>query len=390
MRHSQLTVGFCFAFSAVLAAACSGSTADDSGSLGAQDLTARDHGAASKVFPAFPADVGQLQIHSQNLIASPKVVTLTWDGDANFASYETFGDEIGASTYWRTAVREYGVGAGSGAGHVHLGAAPATLTDSQVEDLVAQHAETDTSWPAFDEQNIYVMYLPTSIQFTSNGANACDTLAGYHDSHKFADGKRGVFAVIAQNCRAASDPPLADYATSTAAHEIAEASTDPYPGTSDEALTDWDDAHGWAWDLLRIKQGEDGENGDACDFYKDSVYTERADLPFAVQRLWSNASAAAGRDPCVPAPDRAYINVVPQGLDAVSVLVNRKKVATRGLLVQPGKTRSIALGFASDRPTGAWNITVVEGTGRRRRATRRSISRWMSPPESTVRRRSSR
>ena len=53
----------------------------------------------------------QLVKHPGRVLQSPVVVTVTWDDDPNVATLESVGDLIGASSYWKDVIGEYGVGA---------------------------------------------------------------------------------------------------------------------------------------------------------------------------------------------------------------------------------------------------------------------------------------
>ncbi len=103
----------------------------------------------------------------------------------------------------------------------------------------------------------------------------------------------------------------------------------------------------------------------SCEFFDDSTYKEtEPGFPFTVQRLWSNASAAAGHNPCVPLDGKAYFNVTPQSVETVSVLQpNHKSKDVLGYAVPEGKRKDIALGFTSDAATDAWTIAATEGDG---------------------------
>jgi hypothetical protein len=94
--------------------------------------------------------------------------------------------------------------------------------------------------------------------------------------------------------------------TLTASHEIVEAATDMVGGTG--YVLDNTDPTNWAW----IYDTGGGEAADLCvdllglneDHTLDGLYT--------VQRIWSNARAAQGVDPCVPAPPNdVYFNATP-------------------------------------------------------------------------------
>src|SRR5207248_11638159 len=117
-------------------------------------------------------------------------------------------------------------------------------------------------------------------------------------------GKQVSYAIIPQ-CSGGNS--TLDESTLSGSHEIGEAALDPHP-QSQPGWVGFDDNH-LSWEFFQQFQSE---NGEACEFYKDSFFqsTDPA-LPFAVQRQWSNKSGAAGHDPCVPAPSRPYFNVTP-------------------------------------------------------------------------------
>src|SRR5208283_2795224 len=88
----------------------------------------------------------------------------------------------------------------------------------------------------------------------------------------------------------------------TAAHETVEAATNPYPESTSLGYVGFDPDH-LAWDLYT---GFNDELADACQNWQDSYYQESGSFPYWVQRSWSNKSALAGHDPCVPAATGAY------------------------------------------------------------------------------------
>jgi hypothetical protein len=99
-----------------------------------------------------------------------------------------------------------------------------------------------------------------------------------------------------------------DFVEEIASHELAEASTDPYPSFNngaDLAYVGFDTPH-YAWEVWQQFQDE---LGDACEFFRLSNYQLTGSFPYWVQRIWSNASAAAGHNPCAPQPTEPYFNV---------------------------------------------------------------------------------
>jgi hypothetical protein len=316
-----------------------------------------DHGAPSDIYPAFPLDVPQLQYQGGSLLKSPVVVTVTWASDPNGSVFEDFGDKIGASAYWKAITSEYGIApaiSGS-ANHVRISsAAPASMTGKDVATLVANGAGNPSvsKWPAPTAGSVYIVYIPNGTSLIYNGSPICGSgTGGYHSSVTVA-GKQIAYAVIPECTTSTS-------VTSAASHEIGEAVTDPYPGAP--GYVGFDLPH-LAWEYFQAFQIE---NGDVCEFYIDSFYKEGADLPYDVQRQWSNASAKAGHAPCVPAPVDPYFNTTPLALEDVTVDFSSSggspATKTRGYHVAIGETRTFAVGLWSDAKRTPWNLKVVEG-----------------------------
>ena len=76
---------------------------DDAGSAAADAATpeggvGNEAGSDASVAPAFAPEMPQIMNQGGALLATPTVVTVTWSSDPNRATYEAFGDAIGAST----------------------------------------------------------------------------------------------------------------------------------------------------------------------------------------------------------------------------------------------------------------------------------------------------
>ncbi|MGZ3451071.1 MAG: hypothetical protein ACXWUG_22410 [Polyangiales bacterium] len=316
----------------------------------------------SETYPAYTPEVPQLRNNGGDVLKNPEIVTITWPGETNADTFEAFGDSIGSSEYWKTLVSEYGVGAAvSGADrHVRMtDAAPTSISDSELDALVAAKAgdPATSKWPAPNDQILYVLYLPRGTSLILQGSDACmQGVGGYHTSTDVG-GQQVAYAILPQ-CGKSGKP---DYVTGSASHEIAEAATDPHP-MAQPGWVEFDNDH-LAWSLFQQFQTE---NGDACEFYRTSMYRESEPaFAFAVQRQWSNASAKAGHDPCVPAPSGAYFNVSPLHTERVYADLSAYHMGTNvksmGYHVAVGETRTFPIGFWSDGPTDAWTIKVYEG-----------------------------
>jgi hypothetical protein len=166
---------------------------------------------------------------------------------------------------------------------------------------------------------IYVLYFPSTTTITFDGLTSCAAtgFAGYHN-HLVISGQTVTYSVVVE-CPPIQPPsstsvtPLTELETTTvtASHEVIETASDPDGKTGFGIRTD--DVNNWAW--LDIVGGD--EVADLCvdpfginqDVTRSMVNGET----FAMQRIWSNTSAAAGHDPCAPAPaGQVYFNVAPR------------------------------------------------------------------------------
>ena len=164
---------------------------------------------------------------------------------------------------------------------------------------------------------------------------------GFHRALRF-DGKSVPYAVI---------PRCDDEAatTTTASHELLEATTNP------------DNPHrGFAFVRSEASLGFTAaglEPVDACGLIsignarqpniRQSNARQTIESGFVVQRAWSNSAASGGHDPCVPAPAlRPYVALVPaQG--AVP-------------LRNAGEHATISLVAAADRAVTEWRVTAID------------------------------
>jgi hypothetical protein len=149
---------------------------------------------------------------------------------------------------------------------------------------------------------VYMLYLP-------DGVSEADPVTGLNTDCKVRSGIHFTFDssnawAFTQRCgKSTADSPLNDL-TTIASHEIGEAVTDfeadgyrVKPAAPDDPP--WD-ASAWA---VFDGPGHPIENGDLCSG------TRITEAGFVYQRLWSNAAAAAGGDPCVPGLEKPYYNV---------------------------------------------------------------------------------
>jgi hypothetical protein len=320
-----------------------------------------DHGAPSTMYPAFQPDMATITNNGGPVLSAMQIVTITWTSDTNAATYEAYGDGIGASQYWHQINAEYGVGpAVSGAAnHVHISTMPPTsMTDANIQTLIQTSvADATLNWPQPNHQILYAVYLPNGTDLDLGGSACSQGIGGYHD--QITAGGMGVSYAVLPNCSGRVNSVL-----SAASHEFNEAATDPLP-QSHPSWVGFDNDH-ISFEFFQELQDE---TGDACEFFRSSFYTDMETMfNYPVQRQWSNASARAGHNPCVPVPSGAFFNVTPFPADEDSIMVNLRAIgagnhATKGFKGTLMTPRTFAVGFYSDADTGGpWTLSSTIAT----------------------------
>src|SRR5947209_6592361 len=80
------------------------------------------------------------------------------------------------------------------------------------------------------------------------------------------------------------------------------------------------------------------ETGDLCA-QNEGVHFKPDAYAYTVQRSWSNASAAAGKDPCVPGRPGVYFNAAPVVTDMVTVQDKTGSVRVKGVQIPSGQSK---------------------------------------------------
>ena len=343
------------------AGATSVSASSSSGSSSGTGGKGVDNGMPSNVYPAPHADPPQVVTFGGPVLASPKIVPVFFaDYDATLAGQVTDLDaKVGATKYWAANVAEYGVGAAVSAMPVKLTEmAPTTIDDGAIQTwLAAKLNGNDAAWPAADANTVYSLHYPVSATITSGGATSCQEFGGYHSNITLdaAHGSMDVAYAVIPSCPNFGAMSLLDATTTTETHELLEAATDPYPMTN-PAYTTVDGKHAyWA----RVLGG--GENGDMCAQFGSS-FTTFAELPYLVQRSWSDKAAMAGHDPCVPSlPGEVYFNAAPMLNDTITAMVFGQSVLLKGVKIPVGQSKTIELDLFSDAATtGPWTVSAKD------------------------------
>jgi hypothetical protein len=266
------------------------------------------------------------------LLSAVEVVTVTFAGDPMVKDLESFGATVASSSWW-DAVRAgfcstsgtTCVGDGPAGTAARIAAAPAaSYTDSNrggpssLQDWLSSAIGNalvpppDSPDSAAISNTLYVIYLPKTTKVTLDAFTSCvdNGFDGYHNA--MALGSIVVPYAVVMECDpqprgvpSVPVPTVLANTTVTASHEILESATDPGYSTG-FAGSDVVDNYPWA----DVTGGV--EAGDLCldPFLLNEDQTSEG--PFAVQRTWSNANAAAGLDPCVPSPaGEVYFNAAP-------------------------------------------------------------------------------
>ena len=210
-------------------------------------------------------------------------------------------------------------------------------SDDEIQALI-QAEVLAGRFPAPTRDAIYALYFPRNVKVT---------LGQSFDSCKAFDGYHGSVTVHARDADAGADAggasaplnvayavmmrcgPTEGEITLTAAHEFIEAATDP---TGGDGFLTTDPA--WAGFFYP-------EVGDLCD----AEHTQY-ESGFVVQSGWSNKSAQAGHNPCVPAkPGEIYFNAAPT------------KKAVR---LKVGESTTVDVQAFSEGPTDDWALSVID------------------------------
>ncbi len=290
-----------------------------------------------------------------SVIASPKLVAISFQGDPLQPDVDTFAQQIVSGTnYWNGAVAEYGVGAITETVYHAQEAAPSgTIGDTDVQAWITNKIQTDATFPQPDASTIYAVFYPTGTVITNGFEQSCNQFQGYHGSYPLSASVNVIYAVVPR-CPA---PPVAgvtdtDQMTGEASHEVVEAATDPLPALKAAYATVDDNSH--AWEIFG------GEIGDLCAGFPDSFYTPPG-FDHLMQRVWSNANAAASHDPCEPMGTSPYFNAAAVVSDMITVQVGGKNVKTLGVRLSAGNATTIPVDCYSDAPTsGPWKLSTFD------------------------------
>jgi hypothetical protein len=240
--------------------------------------------------PRLNAGTGSAVNHNST-IPKPEIWTAVWAGDEATigADAQKFTAWMLGSSYWTTSMAEYGVSAGTAKGVITIpGAPPASIDQLQLDGIIDGNMGKN-GWPTKNANTIISIVTNPSTSITSFGQPAgCVQFDGYH-----IISQGGVPYLVNAYCKDAAGKPDFANLTVTISHEAAEASSDwnlsvnsaYFPGTK-----------------TKIIGG--GETGDLCIAMNASIKSPAGDT-YNVQKIFSDAAAAAGNKPFCPDPSVA-------------------------------------------------------------------------------------
>ena len=330
-----------------------GGSSSGSSSGGSTDSGSPESGATDGPFVrADHLPFPQLTYQGGPIMTATKVVSVTFPGDPNVSTFDQLGQNITSSTYWdavRSGYCETGgttcIGDGPAGVSVQITTAPAaSYTDAALQTWIQTEITNgilpmpDTTMPV--SNTLYVLYFPMSTTITDpTGAQSCSAFDGYHGAMTI--GSQQVPYAVVDECDYGSAQATLVATTETAAHEVFEAASDP--GNPTGFYLDFSDPNTWGWDDVM-----GGEAADLCTDMYGLGGDEASDGTFEAQRIWSNAFAMAGGDPCNPKPaGKTYFNASPS--QAVYVL-------------DVGGSVTFEASAFSTAPMGDWTLVAQDWT----------------------------
>jgi hypothetical protein len=298
--------------------------------------------------PAVP----QIQQHSGPVLDAPNVVPIFFKNDLTQSTVEDFLSQLPSSTYWSATTSEYGGGPLTVSPSIVVGDTPPTnITITQVAGwlegyLNGKHPE----WPAIDQNNIYTVFYPSSTTITDNtlgGAKSCVQFGGDHTSVPYGNTNL-VFAVI-PHCAYNGGLTGTDLVIAPLSHELIESVTNPLSNNPAWLLFDQDHLV-WNFD-----PGQ--EIADMCEGPEDYQNLVGS---YKVARGWSNASALAGHDPCVPVLSTPYFNAAPVLTQTVTLSSGAQSYSTLGVQVPLNQSATIDVQLFSDGPVVDWTVSASD------------------------------
>jgi len=244
---------------AVAAAAMTAASASADGRLGYHIFPATSFNDLQK---RGTPPAGPMFYYGGTVFSNSKVVSVMWNSSVLANTQQkipTFTADLVNSTYV-DQMAEYGthlkgvnghkgtnqdIGRGSYLGQVVL--TPKNQSTSLTDDDVQKELKYQIkqgNLPKQDKNTLYMVYFPSNITITLDGAVSCQSFGAYHFSTTSLTKttKKSVFYSVEPECNSGFS-----FLTFAASHEFAEATTDnsPTPGSNPDFPQAWNDANGF-------------------------------------------------------------------------------------------------------------------------------------------------
>ena len=309
------------------------------------DKTPKDAGPEATIDAGYPGPhPAPPQIRNQQgpVLATPRVVPVFFANDAYQSQVEDFLAKLAGSTYWTATTSEYGVSA--------LTVAPSIVTtDAPPQTIDTPGIEAFLAKQNAGSNDVFAVFYPSSTTISDPlfGAS-CTDFNGFH--YQGITNAQLVYAVIPR-CASAGALTGFDAISASLSHELVEAVTDPF----------LDSAPAWAFtdvDHLIWSYVPGAEVADLCDLEPQSFQPLVGS--YFVQRSWSNTSALAGHDPCVPVLAQPYFVAAPVLTAKQQITFQSQVMTTNGVQIAVGDTKTIAVQLFSDAPTSDWTVDAID------------------------------
>jgi hypothetical protein len=278
----------------------------------------------------------QLVNDGGQVIASPRLVTLAASNDVLAPNLFSLANAIVESPWLAQVGAEYGVGAASSGGSfvgapLPVDGGPTSLTWTDLTDYA--RAAVAAGAPLPDGRTVYLAFMPP-------GTTIYGSLNAYWSAFSLADaGATGDMLLAIPSAAPFPGESPFDALSRLATEHLIGVTTDPWPPLGPAWLLPLDAPP--VGSPMVVDQTAAYRAGDLC---RNTRILETTDAgTFVFSRSWSNAAAARGGDPCIPATAQAYYNVsFPQTWYAVDA----------------GASVTVPLTGWSTQPTGDWLVYV--------------------------------
>jgi hypothetical protein len=293
--------------------------------------------------PALP----QIVSGGGKVLRAAEIVGVTFAGEELADAIADFDTRVVTTPMW-AALAEYGVGPATVRPLVQLTeAAAATVDDADIRMWLATRLSSASPLGAPNPNAIYTLYYPTGTTVTRDGAPVD---GAYHGSLRVG-GVDVVFAVVPRHVEFDGLHGM-DVVSLEASHELAEAATDPLDSPNGAfAIVDTLDG---AWNIAA-----GSEVADLCSafptFYKPDGF------PYTLARTWSNAAAARGEQPCVPAAASVPFFGAAPVLSMITLGAGSSQTLTlRGVKIPVGDQMTIEVDLFSTAPTDPFRVVALD------------------------------